>query len=157
IGLFHLTSDREGALGEGRSFTSVSEAMMAFDQGSLDLNAVVGIRFTDLLTAEGIEAPEGWESGQTVTVRTTLGRALFNELLPLDYPYVNGVVDKKAQSNIIHDLAERYPKGEVAASLDARKEAGYYSATRSGVTIAISDVPIPAAKQEILDTYEARA
>ena len=64
----------------------------------------------------------------------------------MDYPYENGVVDKKRLSVIVNDLAERYPKVEVAASLDALKEAGFRWATRSGVTIAISDVATPAAQ-----------
>lgn len=157
IGLFHLTAERDDAEGDGRAFTSVAEAIMAFDQGTLDLNAKIDLRFTDLVTAEGLDLPEDWEPGQPVVARTTLGRALFNELLPPDYPYVNTVVDKKALSNIVNDLAERYPKVDVAASLDALKDAGYHWATRSGVTIAISDVPIPEVKQEILDQYEARA
>ena len=75
----------------------------------------------------------------------------------MDYPYENGVVDKKRLSVIVNDLAERYPKVEVAASLDALKEAGFRWATRSGVTISISDVATPAAKAAILEEHEARA
>ena len=156
IGLFHLTSDREGAVGEGRAFSSVAEAIMAFDQGSLDLNAVVKIRMDDLVfTTEG--APEGWVAGEPYLYATSLGRALFNELLPVDYPYENGVVDKKRLSVIVNDLAERYPKVEVAASLDALKEAGFRWATRSGVTIAISDVATPGEKKVILEQAETKA
>lgn len=118
IGLFHLTSDKEDALGAGRAFGSVSEAIMAFDQGSLDLNAVVKIRMDGLVFGEE-GAPEGFVEGQPFLFETSLGRALFNELLPVDYPYENGVVDKKRLSVIVNDLAERYPKVEVAASLDA--------------------------------------
>src|SRR6185369_14895178 len=139
IGLYHLTNDKDEALGNGRSFSTVSEAVMAFDQGSLDLNAVIKIRFDDLVLTEE-QAPEGWTEGDALLFETTLGRALFNELLPVDYPYENGVVDKKRLSVIVNDLAERYPKVEVAASLDALKEAGFRWATRSGVTISISDV-----------------
>ena len=155
IGLFHLTSDKEDPVGAGRAFSSVSEAIMAFDQGSLDLNAVVKIRMEGLVLPED-QRPEGWDGG-TISFETTLGRALFNELLPVDYPYENGVVDKKRLSVIVNDLAERYPKVEVAASLDALKEAGFRWATRSGVTIAISDVAAPTAKAEILAEHEARA
>lgn len=157
IGLFHLTSDKDDALGEGRSFSSVAEAIMAFDQGSLDLNARITIRLTDLVPAEGTELPEGWAEGDRILFPTTLGRALFNELLPVDYPYENGIVDKKRLSVIVNDLAERYPKVEVAASLDALKEAGFRWATRSGVTIAISDVATPEAKSQILEEHEGRA
>ncbi|MCV2395575.1 DNA-directed RNA polymerase subunit beta' [Actinotalea sp. M2MS4P-6] len=158
IGLFHLTTDRPEAVGEGRAFGSVAEAMMAFDQGTLDLNAEVTLRMSDLVPGDGdFGLPEEWEPGDAAMVKTTLGRALFNELLPVDYPYVNRPVDKKKLSGIVNDLAERYPKVEVAASLDALKDAGYRWATRSGVTIAISDVPIPPSKQSILEEYEARA
>jgi DNA-directed RNA polymerase subunit beta' len=156
IGLFHLTSDKEEPVGAGRAFSSVSEAIMAFDQGSLDLNAVVRIRMEGLVFAAGQE-PEGFSPDAPYLFETTLGRALFNELLPVDYPYENGVVDKKRLSVIVNDLAERYPKVEVAASLDALKEAGFRWATRSGVTIAISDVAAPNQKAEILAEHEARA
>ncbi|WP_298456450.1 DNA-directed RNA polymerase subunit beta' [uncultured Cellulomonas sp.] len=160
IGLYHLTSDRpdEDAKGAGRFFSSVAEAIMAFDAGDLDLNAVVRIRLEDLVApSAGFDAPEGWTEGDPLVFTTTLGRALFNELLPVDYPYENGVVDKKRLSVIVNDLAERYPKVEVAASLDALKEAGFRWATRSGVTIAISDVATPVAKAAILEEHEARA
>lgn len=158
IGLFHLTADKDDAKGEGRFFGTVSEAMMAFDQGSLDLNAVVTIRMSDLVPGEGdFGLAEDWQPGAQAMVKTTLGRALFNELLPVDYPYVNGVVDKKRLSAIVNDLAERYPKVEVAASLDALKEAGFHWATRSGVTIAIGDVATPDSKAAILEEYEGRA
>ncbi|GII98722.1 DNA-directed RNA polymerase subunit beta' [Sediminihabitans luteus] len=156
IGLFHLTSDKDGAEGEGRAFSSVAEAVMAFDQGTLDLNAVVKIRMDGLVFDEG-DAPEGFVPGESFVFSTTLGRALFNETLPVSYGYVNGVVDKKKLSTIVNALAERYPKVEVAASLDALKAAGFRWATRSGVTIAISDVATPSAKAEILEEHEAKA
>ena len=76
---------------------------------------------------------------------------------PQNYPYVETVVDKKVLSGIVNDLAERYPKVQVAATLDALKSAGFHWSTRSGVTISISDVVTPAGKQGILETYEAKA
>ena len=90
-------------------------------------------------------------------VETTLGRALFNEALPHDYAFVNESVDKKRLSMIVNDLARRYTKVQVAASLDALKEAGYHWATRSGTTVAVSDVVTPGRKAEILAGYEANA
>ena len=97
------------------------------------------------------------EEGQRPLVETTLGRALFNEALPPDYPFVDAEIDKKALGAIVNDLAEKYPKVQVAASLDALKEKGFHWATRAGVTIAIDDVITPPRKQEILDVHEARA
>ena len=154
IGLFHLTSERADAVGQGNLYSSVAEAIMAFDAGELELGARVKVRMTDLVppTGSGIEA-----DGAPVVLETTLGRTLFNDTLPVDYPYVNTTVDKKALSQIVNDLAERYPKVEVAESLDALKAAGYYWATRSGVTISMGDVVAPPAKAEILEEFESKA
>jgi DNA-directed RNA polymerase subunit beta' len=156
IGLHHLTTLKSEVVGEGRAFSSVSEAILAFDQHSLDLNAKVRIRLEGLHFAEG-EAPEGFEQGKTFLLSTTLGRALFNETLPDDYPYIEAVADKGQLSAIVNDLAERYPKVEVAAALDRIKDAGFHWATRSGVTVALSDILTPPNKRQIIEGYEKQA
>jgi len=89
--------------------------------------------------------------------KTTLGRIMFNDLLPGDYPFVNDQMAKGKQSVVINDMAERYPMILVAQTVDRLKDAGFYWATRSGVTVAMSDVQVPPVKQEILDAYEKRA
>jgi DNA-directed RNA polymerase subunit beta' len=82
---------------------------------------------------------------------------LFNETLPVDYPFVDEEVGKKKLGQIVNDLAERYTKVEVAAALDALKDTGFYWATRSGVTVSIEDVVTPPRKAEILEDFEAQA
>ncbi|GAA3581411.1 DNA-directed RNA polymerase subunit beta' [Klugiella xanthotipulae] len=156
IGLHHLTTLKDGVVGEGRAFSSVAEAILAKDQGSLDLNAQVRIRLSDVVFTEE-NAPKNYVPGKPVIVDTTLGRALFNEALPADYPYFEEVADKGALSQLVNDLAERYPKVEVAATLDRIKDAGFYWATRSGVTVALSDVLTPSNKKEIVAGYEKQA
>ncbi|CAD6004796.1 DNA-directed RNA polymerase subunit beta' [Agreia sp. COWG] len=155
IGLHHLTTVKEGAIGEGRAFSSVAEAILAHDQKSLDLNAPVKIRLHDVHFGEN-EGPADYVDGPVI-VETTLGRALFNEALPADYPYIQAVADKGQLSEIVNDLAERYPKVEVAASLDRIKDAGFYWASRSGVTVALSDILTPPNKREIVQGYEKQA
>jgi DNA-directed RNA polymerase subunit beta' len=157
IGLFFLTTDRDGEPGEGRAFSSVSEAIMAFDMGEISLQSKIKIRFNDIIPPLELELGEDWEEGQSITLETTLGRALFNDTLPADYPFANYEVGKKAMGAIINDLAERYTKVEVAASLDALKDTGFHWATRSGVTVSIDDVTTPQAKAEILAEYDAQA
>src|SRR5882672_2397308 len=157
IGLFSLTRLAEGAPGEGRAFGSLSEALMAYDNGELDLQAKVQIRLPGIVQPEGTVLPESYEEGDPIRLETTLGRCIFNETLPADFPFVNYVVDRKALTIIVNSLAETYPKVDVAAALDALKDAGFHWATRSGVTIAIEDVVAPPNKAEILDTYEKRA
>jgi len=157
LGIYFLTASRDGMIGEGRAFTSVAEAVMAHDQHQLDLQAAISLRIDDVVPPRGAPTPDGWEQGQPLTLKTTLGRALLNEALPEDYPYVDTPVDKKELSGIVNDLAERYPKVVVAATLDALKAAGFHWATRSGVTISIEDVVTPQAKAGILERHEGRA
>ncbi len=162
IGLFHLTSPVQDGLGHGRSFSSIAEARMAFDAGELELGSSVRIRQVDVVPPLGYVLPDGVEAGTdgivaSLTLETTLGRSLFNETLPLDYPFVDAEVDKKRLSTIVNDLAERYSKVQVAASLDALKETGFHWATRSGTTVSIADVVTPPRKAEILEGYETKA
>src|SRR5207244_12504765 len=100
---------------------------------------------------------ESYEEGDPIRLETTLGRCIFNETLPANFPFVNYVVDRKALTIIVNSLAETYPKVDVAAALDALKDAGFHWATRSGVTIAIEDVVAPPNKAAILENYERRA
>ncbi|QIZ34848.1 DNA-directed RNA polymerase subunit beta' [Saccharopolyspora sp. ASAGF58] len=155
-GLYHLTRQVDGAKGEGLAFSSVGEAIMAFDRGVLDLQATIKIRLRDVVPNKA-QLPEGWEPGQPWLAETTLGRVWFNELLPEDYPFVDDLLPKKRQAAIVNDLAERYPMVTVAQTLDKLKDAGFHWATRSGVTVSITDVVVPPAKTEILDNYEAKA
>jgi DNA-directed RNA polymerase subunit beta' len=153
IGLHHLTTVKEGAAGEGRAFGSVSEAILAKDEGTLDLQAKVRIRVPGLTFLEG-EAPEGYE--RHGLVESSLGQAIFNDTLPKGYPFVRDIADKGKLSQIVNKLAEEYP-AEVAATLDRIKDAGFYWATRSGVTVALSDILTPPNKAEIVGRYEKDA
>lgn len=153
IGHYFLTIEREGLPGEGRAFSSVSEAYMAFDNKELGIGAPCRIRLTGIVPPAGEET----RADGSIILNTTLGRALFNEALPADYPYVNVEVGKKKLGQIVNDLAERYPKVEVAVTLDRLKALGFKWATRSGVTVSIGDVQVPPNKPEILASYETRA
>ena len=140
------------------AFSSFAEAVMAHDFGRLDVNAICDIRFEEGITApDGWVPPASWHEGDPITLRTSLGRAIFNTALPETFPYVNYVVDKKALGNIVNTLAESYSRVEVAASLDALKANGFYWSTWSGITVAFADVVSPASKPEILARYEAEA
>ena len=110
---------------------------MAHDAHQLDLQAPISLADARRRAARGAtRRRRAGSSGDRITLKTTLGRALFNEALPEDYPFVDKAVDKKELSAIVNDLAERYPKVQVAATLDALKAAGFHWATRSGVTIS---------------------
>ena len=141
LGLYYLTMVRDGELGEGRAFSSIAEAIMAHDQHSVSLQAKIKIRLDN----------------SADTIETTIGRALFNEALPADFPYVDIDVTKKQLGGIVDRLAEFYPKVAVAQTLDALKSLGFHWATRAGATIGIEDVVTPPRKKEILESYETQA
>ncbi|MBM3743157.1 MAG: DNA-directed RNA polymerase subunit beta' [Actinobacteria bacterium] len=143
LGLYFLTSNRENQIGDGRSFASIPEALMAYEQKSLAVQAKIKIRVN--------------VNDEFVTKETTLGRAIFNEVLPETFPYVDTEVTKKALGSIVDSLAEGYPKVVVAKTLDGLKDLGFRWATRAGATIGIVDVVTPDRKNEILTGYEEKA
>jgi DNA-directed RNA polymerase subunit beta' len=157
IGLFHLTRENDGAPGTGRSFSNTSEAIMAYDRDELDLQAPIQIRLDNVTPSRGQVLPEDYVPGDPIRMKTTLGRTIFNDTLPAAFPYINYEVSKKQLSGIVNELAETYPKVDVATALDALKDAGFYWATRSGVTVGIEDIVSPPNKQHILEEYERRA
>src|SRR4030095_4706151 len=120
-----LSLERPDLPGEGRAFSSLAEAIMAFDRGDIALQSRIKIRFKQVVPPAETELPDGWEPGQPLVLTTTLGRALFNETLPADYAFVDYEVGKKQLGVIVNDLAERYTKVEVAAALHALKDARF--------------------------------
>ncbi|MGZ6930213.1 MAG: DNA-directed RNA polymerase subunit beta', partial [Acidimicrobiia bacterium] len=92
-----------------------------------------------------------------VLVETTLGRLLFNEAFPADFPFQDRIVRKRDITDMAGMLVDRYTKSEVAESLDRLKELGFQYSTRAGLTISIADVRTPVAKAGILDKHEKEA
>ncbi|WP_025273797.1 DNA-directed RNA polymerase subunit beta' [Haloglycomyces albus] len=162
IGLYYLSHQEDEATGAGRAFASVSEAIMAYDRGELNIQAPVKIRLTELPgvdngPAEEWQAPEDWQPGLPAVVSTTLGRVFLNDCLPPNFRFINYEIRKGQLSDVIYDLSEHYSKVELGACLDALKTYGFKWAGWSGVTIGIDDVVPPAHKEEILGRYDADA
>ena len=159
IGLYHLTTTREGEKNEGHAFSSIAEALMAMDRHDIELYTKIKVRLSgdEFVAPEGWEAPEGYTSGASILLECTVGQILFNQTLPKDYPWFSGVADKKGLGKLINDLAEKYPMDIVARTLDNLKNAGFYWASRSGVTVAVSDIATPATKPAIMERYEKQA
>ncbi len=150
IGAAYMTTRVEGDKGQGKVFRSIAALERSYDAGDVTLHTEIQFRSPRLIAtpANGVAA--------TYTP-TTVGRVLFNEALPEQYPYVNTMVDKKVMGQIVDELARKYPKYQVAESLDAIKDLCYRFATQSGVTVSIDDVKTPPDKKEILDRYEKEA
>ena len=132
LGCYYLMMLREGAKGEGKCFSSPEEAVLAYENGVVELHARIKVR----------EDGQMWE--------TTPGRIIFNEAVPSGMPRVNELADKKALGRLIAECYRRYGVTRTAKFLDDIKHLGFRFATQAGVTISMSDIKIPATKEAIL-------
>ena len=149
IGLHHLTTVKVGAKGEGRAFGSVVRGDHGQGRGHARPAGEGPHPRSRVSRSSRAKRPRATTS-VTVCVDASLGQAIFNDTLPKGYPFVREQADKGKLSQIVNKLAEEYPKVEVAATLDRIKDAGFYWATRSGVTVALSDILTPPNKAEIV-------
>ncbi len=156
IGMYFLTQELHGLKGEGQTFSSPAEAIMAFDQGDLDLRARCRIKMTDIVAPRNLVEPR-LETDGAIVLDTTLGQVVFNEALPEDYPFINFHVGKKQVGALINDLAAHWPRPVTIQTLDNLKDLGFHWGTRSGVTVSIGDVQTPSNKPELMLAYEAKA
>ncbi len=166
IGIYYLSEYEEDAKGAGSHFVDVDEARMAYELGELNLHAPIKVRLGSLAGDPEVHANLRQTLGRLVgddspdpegLTETTVGRALLNEALPEDFPYINSVVVKADLKLLIETLIEHYPRSLVAETLDGIKELGFGFATKAGLTIALDDVRTPGDKAKILAEYEDRA
>ena len=132
LGIFYLTTIAKGEQGEGKIFASPDEAIRAYDTNKISLQAKIKIRIDGEL------------------IESSVGRVIFNEALPEETEFINDHVDKATIGEIVTDLQENYGNNKTAKSLDKIKSLGYDFATRSGITVAVSDASIPESKHETL-------
>lgn len=134
LGCYWVTKMIPGAKGEGKMFSSSSEAITAYDHGIIDVRAKIHVLFN--------------ETGKIM--ETTVGRMLFNRVLPVDFEFVNTEVTKKVISGVIDRLINIYGFDATPAILDAIKSFGQKFATKSGTTIGIDDIIVPDEKEDIV-------
>ncbi|MDI6822591.1 MAG: DNA-directed RNA polymerase subunit beta' [Actinomycetota bacterium] len=136
LGCYYLTAEEDGCKGEGKIFNGTEEAIFAYEHGVVDIHAKVKLHM----------------NGQLID--TTVGRIIFNDALPDDYPFVNCEIGKKELADIVERCCEIYDTVRTAEILDSIKALGFYHATRAGVTIGIDDIQVPEEKRKILDAPE---
>jgi DNA-directed RNA polymerase subunit beta' len=153
LGVYYLTMDRAGAKGENKIFATPEEVIYAYDLRHVDLHAKIKIPFNpDYARKSGSKSAK--KRGDLV--ETTVGRVVFNEILPPEVRFVNDALDKKKLKELVAEVyATLGPEG-TAEIVDRVKEIGFRFATRSGLTIAIDDITVPAEKRIILDQIMAR-
>jgi DNA-directed RNA polymerase subunit beta' len=141
LGCFWVTKMVDGAKGEGKIFPGPNSAITAADYGVIDLRAKILVRGkANTKLADYEEKP----------LETTVGRILFNDVLPEDYTYINSEIDKSRMQKIVDDLIERKGIAYVTETLDNIKKFGFGFATISGVTWGIDDIQIPEKKYKVI-------
>ncbi|HLB27477.1 MAG TPA: DNA-directed RNA polymerase subunit beta', partial [Dehalococcoidia bacterium] len=145
FGCYYLTDIRDGAKGEFRPangngafqgiYGSFDEAKMAYDMGHLDLRARIRVR--DARTNREL-------------VETTVGRVIFNEVLPEELGFRNHVMDKKCLKDLVSEASRKLDNVRTAQMVDRMKNVGFQYATKSGITIAMNDLKVPEKKEELL-------
>ena len=132
LGSYYLTQKREGALGSKKRFANPQEARLAYEMGKLDLHADIEVRLEGAL------------------ISTTVGRLIFNEVLPRKLRYVDRVVDDKELGRLIRECYRHYGTARTVQLVDELKELGFRFATIAGVTISIADMDVPRARREAI-------
>ena len=140
LGVYYLTMAEDGQPGEGKVFSSLDEVALAYSLGKVGLHA--RIKLAD---------PAGHDGGKTRLVDTTVGRAIFNSILPMPLRYVNDVLDKNKLQDLVGKCYQLLGPEETARFVDDIKAIGFRYATQSGTTIAVSDITVPKVKQAILE------
>jgi DNA-directed RNA polymerase subunit beta' len=147
LGLYYVTRERVGALGEGMSFADVAEARRAHDCGEVALQARVAVRIRETEVSE-----DGERRDKVTRYTTTVGRAMLSEILPAGLPFdlINKALKKKEISRLINAGFRRCGLRETVIFADKLMQAGFSLATRAGVSIAVDDMLVPAEKDTII-------
>lgn len=154
LGIYYLTQERPGALGEGKFFKSVNEAILAYENQAITLHSKIQVRVSKTM-------PDG--SVKTGTISSTLGRMLFNEIIPQDLGFVDREIEgnellpeidfhvgKKQLKQILEKVINTHGATATAEVLDNVKAIGYKYSTRAAMTVSISDMTVPPQKPEMI-------
>ena len=156
IGVYYLTAARDNFPGEGRAFVNFADAVNAHDaHADVDLQAKIWVRLSkDTQVATAFHTYEEHKAG--TRLETTIGRIIFNNVFPDDYPFMNYQMNKKEIGRLVEDVCNRYDLADVPPILDGLKETGFHYATLAGITVSVYDATVPPNKKEILVDAEAK-
>ena len=133
LGCYYLTRPKAGVQGEGKIFGSIEEVLLAYENKAVDLHANVHLKHNNT-----------WHKN------TTVGRVIFNSILPDEIGFINEIINKKRLTKAVNEVYMIAGNAKTVIFLDKLKDLGFAMATKSGVSIAISDILIPDKKDEIL-------
>ena len=159
LGIYYLTQERPGAKGEGKFFKDLNEAILAYENGIITLHAKILVHVTKTINGQEISG----------NVESTLGRFIFNEILPQDLGYVDRSipgnelvpevdfhVGKKQLKDILQHVINTHGTTKTAEVLDDIKATGYKYSTRAAMTVSISEMTVPPIKKELIANAEKK-
>ena len=159
LGIYYLTQERPGAKGEGKIFKSINEAVLAYENGVITLHAKIMVHVTKNVNGEELSG----------NIESTLGRLIFNEILPQDLGYVDRSkeenillpevdfhVGKKQLKDILQHVINTHGTTTTAEVLDDIKAMGYKYSTRAAMTVSISEMTVPPVKKQLLAEAEKK-
>ena len=142
LGLYYITKARPGVKGEGMSFYGPEEVIIALNEKAIDIHASINVR----LPKNKLNPEEGTEM-----VKTTPGRIIVNQLVPIEVPYINEVLGKKSLRKIISNVIKYTGVARTALFLDDIKDLGYTMAFKGGLSFNLGDVIIPEEKKSLIE------
>ena len=162
LGVYYLTQERDGDLGEGMLFKSVNEAILAYENHFVTLHAKIRCK-----VKKEWESEDGKKEMLEGIIDTTVGRLLFNEIIPQDLgfidrsilenrllPEINFLVKKKNLKQILEKVMDVHGAMQTALTLDDIKAIGYKYSTKAAMTVSIHDMTVPASKEELLENAQ---
>ncbi len=148
LGCYWMTKEVNGERGEGKFFSSPNAAITAYDLGAVSFRAKIKVLPTEA---------EKYKQFDGKLFDTTVGRLMFNSVLPKDYAFINSEVDRKKVSALVDDLIEKYGIENVPNIIDKIKAFGFKYATHSGITWGIDDVLVPEGRKDIIAKSKAKS
>ncbi len=140
LGCYYLTKLLKGdTRGEGKMFSGEEEVAMAYEYGYVGLHTPINIRYNGDI------------------IKTSVGRIIFNRIVPEDLGFINETVDRKKLQDVTADIYREYGNTKTAEFVDGLKNLGYYYATISGLTVGVDDVVVPVSKRDMIDKANANA
>ena len=154
MGNYYLTVMSEGKFGEGMAFKDPFEAIMAYETGKIALHACVKVRIDKAVIDEDMKLTDEPQAAQTI--ETTVGRCIFNDILPKEMPFYNVGMSQRRLGDVISGCFKYAESAETVDLLDRIKDLGFKHATLAGLSFGVTDLKIPAKKQQIIDDTENR-
>src|SRR5476651_425070 len=157
LGIYYLTKAKSGAKGEGRAFGNPDDVMLALEAGELETLSPIRLRYTgDIqdLTASRDDQDVLRTEIQPVNnkiINTTVGRVILNQSIPIEMPFVNGLLKKKGLQQLVQSCYLKFGLEKTVEMLDSLKNLGFAYATRSGLSIGIDDLIIPKEKKPLVE------